>query len=219
MDRFGIKRSVLPPDSQILNELQSNYQQYKKFIWTVCAVFCGYTLLLAMMWLLIRRRKRAEQALSASEKRYRAIIEDQTELICRHLPDFTITFVNEAYCRYFNRSREELVGKSFLLFVPEEGRAAIQAYFSTMNSNNPVVTDEHIVTAPDGELHWQQWTSRAIFDEFGVITEFQGVGRDITERRMVEKALRESEKQQRLLFNNLQSGIVVYAPDTSVIHV
>ncbi|WP_199316451.1 PAS domain S-box protein [Tolypothrix sp. FACHB-123] len=35
------------------------------------------------------------------QARYRAIIEDQTELICRFLPDTTIVYVNEAYCRFF----------------------------------------------------------------------------------------------------------------------
>jgi PAS domain S-box-containing protein len=47
----------------------------------------------------ITDRKRAEEALRESELRYRAVVEDQTELICRFLPDGTLTFVNEAYCR------------------------------------------------------------------------------------------------------------------------
>jgi len=68
-------------------------------------------------------RKRAEvlqatRALRESEARYRAIVEDQTELICRFLPDGTLTFVNGAYCRYFGRKREELVGSSFMLYIP-----------------------------------------------------------------------------------------------------
>ena len=44
-----------------------------------------------------------------SEKKYRTIVEDQTELICRFLPDGTLTFVNEVYCRYFNKKPEELL--------------------------------------------------------------------------------------------------------------
>ena len=55
----------------------------------------------------ITRRKRAEQALRESEERYRAVVQDQTELICRWLPDTTLTFVNDAYCHYFGKVRPE----------------------------------------------------------------------------------------------------------------
>ena len=52
--------------------------------------------------------ERTEEALRESESRYRAIVEDQTELICRFLPDMTVLFVNEAYCRCFGTTPEEL---------------------------------------------------------------------------------------------------------------
>src|SRR5690242_21721959 len=42
--------------------------------------------------------KRAEDALRASEERYREVLDSQTDLICRYLPDATLTYVNEAYC-------------------------------------------------------------------------------------------------------------------------
>ncbi|MBW2186681.1 MAG: PocR ligand-binding domain-containing protein [Deltaproteobacteria bacterium] len=218
MQRFGIKRSLLPPDSQILNEPQSDYQQHKKIIWTVFAVFLGYTLLLAMMWVLIRRRKSAEQALFASEKHYRAIVEDQTELICRHLPDFTITFVNEAYCRYFNRSREELIGQKFLTLVPENQWRGVKDYFSTLNWTNPVETHEHIVTTPDGGIYWNRWTNRAIFDDNGEIVEFQGVGRDITEHRKAEQALKESEQKFRSLVEASPIAMAISKGNDDVIY-
>jgi PAS domain-containing protein len=47
------------------------------------------------------------QALQASEARYRSVVDSQSELICRWRPDGTLTFVNEAYCRYFDKTREK----------------------------------------------------------------------------------------------------------------
>jgi PAS domain S-box-containing protein len=47
-----------------------------------------------------------------SEERYRAIVENQIEMICFYQADGTITFVNAAYCRYFNKNQEELIGIS-----------------------------------------------------------------------------------------------------------
>ena len=56
--------------------------------------------------------------LEESEQRYRNIVEDQTEFISRFLPDGTHVFVNEAYCRCFNKTRNELIGKKFIPPVP-----------------------------------------------------------------------------------------------------
>jgi PAS domain S-box-containing protein len=129
-------------------------------------------------------------ALSMSEERYRAIVEDQTELICRFLPDGTLTFVNEAYCRYFGKPREELIGYSFSPLVAEEDKALVVAAFNSLDKSNQVVTYEHRVVLPDGSLRWQQWTDRLVFFESGKILEYASVGRDITERKKAEDELR-----------------------------
>ena len=57
------------------------------------------------------RRWRVTRGLAVSEERYRNVVQTQTELICRYLPDTTLTFVNDAYCRYFGKSRAELKAK------------------------------------------------------------------------------------------------------------
>lgn len=56
----------------------------------------------------------AEEKLRQSEERYRGIVDSQIDLVCRYLPDTTLTFVNDAYCRFFGKSREELLGSSYL---------------------------------------------------------------------------------------------------------
>src|SRR6185295_4451727 len=63
-------------------------------------------------------RQRADQALHESEERYREVVESQTELVCRYRADTTLTFVNEAYCRFFGKRREELIGSKFLELIP-----------------------------------------------------------------------------------------------------
>ena len=55
-------------------------------------------------------RRRQESALRQSEERYRAVVDSQTELVCRFTPDLTLTFVNEAYCRFLGKRRDEVLG-------------------------------------------------------------------------------------------------------------
>lgn len=137
----------------------------------------------------ILERQRVEEALRQSEARYRAIVEDQTELVCRFLPDGTFTFVNQAYCRYFARSQEELLGHIFAPVILDEDLEQVETQLSTLSLANPVTTIANRIIRPNGEIRFQQWINRAIFDEQNRPVEFQAVGRDITELKRTEEAL------------------------------
>jgi PAS domain S-box-containing protein len=131
------------------------------------------------------------------ERVYREIVELQTELICRFRPDCTLTFVNEAYARAFGRSRESLIGRSFLELVPEASWDAIRNALSALTPASPRQSYAHPVLYPDGKEGWQHWTDLAIFDERGRAVEFQSVGRDVTELKTIEAKLRASEERYR----------------------
>jgi PAS domain S-box-containing protein len=141
----------------------------------------------------ITERKRTEEALKISEHRYRAIIQDQTELICRYLPDGCLSFVNEAYCRYFNKTEAELIGYQVIPFFSDEMQDVIREMMDSLNQDEPVVEMEHCVTV-NGKERWQHWIGRAMYDDNGKLFEYQGVGRDITERKQVEKELRRAKE-------------------------
>ncbi len=137
----------------------------------------------------VRKRKAIELALKKSEAQYRGIVEDQTDLICRFLPDGQLTFVNQAYCAYFGLTADDLIGRRFFPLIPEEDRAAIEAKFLAMSIDCSVVQYEHRVILPTGEVRWQSWSDRAIFDDAGQVVEYQGVGRDISDRKLQEAAV------------------------------
>lgn len=164
-------------------------------------------------------RKQAEIALRASESRYRAIVEDQTELICRFLPDGSLTFVNEAYCRYFDMPRQALLGHDFLFLVPPADQQFIRNKLASLDHHNPVITLENCVVTPNNGVRWQQWTNHALLNNKNQVIEFQSVGRDITERKqaMVEQErLLIAEREQRILAETL--GEVFLALTSQISH-
>lgn len=139
----------------------------------------------------------SRQRIKESEERYRAVVEGQTELICRFRPDGTHVFVNEAYCRYLKRSREEILGHAVLPELPKEERERLARHFRGLTPEHPVGRIDHETVLPGGAVTWQSWVDHAIFDENGRLVEYQSVGRDISDYKKAVRELRESEKKYR----------------------
>ena len=159
----------------------------------------------------ILRTKHTEELLLVSEERYRNVVEDLPALICRFLPDGTLTFVNDHYCRYFDALPEDLVGQNFFQFIPEEQRAEVRQHYTSLTLENPVKTYEHQVLAPDGTTRWQRWTDRALFAPQDFPVEYQSIGEDITKQVQRNQALHESEQRYRRLLELTNDGIAIHS--------
>jgi PAS domain S-box-containing protein len=157
----------------------------------------------------ITERHKTAQALRESESRYRSVVETQTELVVRYKKDTTLTFVNDAYCRYFDKTREEFIGARVLNLIPRDSRDAVESHIESLFQNPREEIFEHKVLLSGGGVGWLHWVSKPILGEDGQIIEFQGVGRDITEQRRAEDELKQSEERWRLIFDNSAVGIVV----------
>ena len=133
-----------------------------------------------------------------SEQTLRAVVEDQTEMICRFDREFRLTFVNRAYCEAFGKSEQDLIGSVFLdLIVDENARRDLAAGLLELSPHTPVLYGDYPERSPDGTIVWQSWANRALFDEDGELREFQAVGRDITAERGMIEALEASEARLR----------------------
>jgi PAS domain S-box-containing protein len=146
---------------------------------------------------MIQQLKHSESKLRESEERYRGVVESQSEFITRFRPDGTITFANEAYCRYFGLPDCDITGKRFIPAIPDEERKRLDEGFRNLTPENPELSIEHRIILANGESRWHQWNDRAIFSPEGNVIEYQSIGRDITEQRQIEKDLIESERRFR----------------------
>jgi len=167
----------------------------------------------------VTARNAALDRLSASEERYRALVEDQTEFVVRWTPDGTRTFVNQAYCRHLHAPRETLLGSTF--FSPEEEaeRLEVLVKLADWSPGNPPIASRQLFLEADGEQRWLEWFDRAIHDEGGRIVEIQSVGRDIHEQVLAQERQRASDARFRTLFEHSPDAIFVESLEGEVLDV
>jgi len=131
----------------------------------------------------------AGRHLRASHERFQRIVDEQVEMICRCLPDDTLTYVNPAFCAYFDLSPEQLLGTCAIHLVHPEDRETRRRHQLGLTPLRPVGAVEHRVVNAAGQVRWLQWTDRASFDAAGQALEYLAVGRDITERREADERM------------------------------
>ncbi len=159
-------------------------------------------------------RERALEALRDSEERYRGVVEAQTEFIVRQRPDGAITFTNDAFRRHRGMTRQEMpAGYNGLERLPAAARDTVLRHWFSLSPEQPIVTYDLRLDQPDGSARYEQWTDRAVFDSQGRLVEYQSIGRDITEQRRAEAALRESEERYRGVVEAQNEFIVRQTPD------
>ncbi len=144
----------------------------------------------------ITLRKQAEQAVRDSEQRYRELVESQQDVLVRFDMNGHVTFANDSLCRTLGQPREQILGRSFLHYVHQDDRpAAIGAMRSLQTPPHRATVENRALTRHG--WRWFNWESRGIDDESGTVVAVQSVGRDVTDRRTAEEALRASLEELR----------------------
>ncbi len=143
----------------------------------------------------ITEQEKLKEALYQSETRYRSIVDDQTDMIYRMVPDGTITFANRSFCEYAGKSPGAIAGTSFREYIPETSLDAVNASLYSLTPESPVDSVEYISLQEDGKTGWQQWIIRALFNESDEIIEYQCVGRDITDLITITEMLKENNRR------------------------
>ncbi|HNV46200.1 MAG TPA: PAS domain S-box protein [Spirochaetota bacterium] len=153
---------------------------------------------------------------SDSERRYRAIVENQPVAVCRWRPDTTLTYANEYYFRHIARPGEK-EGKRWIEFVPEEHRSAIMEYYREISETPRIATLEHPVYGADGTIRWFSWMDVPIFDDDGRLAEFQSVGTDITDRKEYESKIERAAQEWSTTFDSIQDAVWLLDKDFRVL--
>ena len=149
----------------------------------------------------ISERKEMERALRRQEQEYRSLINLQSELLVRVDADGLFEFVSDSYCATFGKTREELVGHSFMPLVHEDDREPTRRAMEALYTPPHRCRLEQRVKTIDG-WRWFEWDDTAVLDDQGGIVAILGAGRDITERKTIEE-------ERRQILDSLPLPVVV----------
>lgn len=145
----------------------------------------------------ITREKKAEKKLRQREEQLRGILESQHDMIVRVDLENRFTYVNEAYCKTFGKSREELIGQSFTPMVHEEDlEDTLKALEKVFEPPYRAYMEQRALTVKG--WRWITWEDSGILNEEGQVVEIQGVGRDITSRKKMEEELLKASKLESI---------------------
>jgi PAS domain S-box-containing protein len=170
----------------------------------------GITQDVTMMRAVVAKAKEAES-------RYRTIVENQVELICRYRPDLTLIFCNEAYARLYGKTPAGIIGTSLGDYVDAAELVDIKAVIDRLMSGQSISHSEQAKILPGGRIAWYSWSDVPIADLDGKITEIQGVGRDVTARRQMESDLQASEQKLRLAIESIPDAFALYDADDRLV--
>ena len=165
----------------------------------------------------ITERKQAEEALKENERKYRELVENANSIILRWNRDGKITFMNEFGQKFFGYTEKEILGRHVVGTIVPEMESTGRDIRPLMDKicANPKDYEHNINEnmRRNGERVWISWTNKTVLDRQGQAMEIFSIGSDITERKQVEEALRESESKFRIIFESANDSFCLMDQD------
>ena len=144
--------------------------------------------------------------------RLKAVLDSQTEAVCRVTPEGSLTFANKAYCRLVGRDWSQLVGRNITEWVPEEDRPRVLEDLQTVSAGETSGVFEYRNIAADGRVHWMRWSTHPVIEPH--LREVQRIGIDVTGEHEAEEKARHFEA---VLHNSLYE-IYFFDVETLLFH-
>ena len=215
MQRFGIDLSDIPEDSIVINKPRTFYSEHKGLIWSAIVGIGGLVLIIFILASNIIIRRRAEESLLESKEHYRTLFEGSRDAIFLHNLEGKFIDANQAMLDLFGYTREEMIGMNSIdIHAHPEDRSK---FLNELVQKGFHRDYEIKLKKKDGtEIDCLLTASIRRADD-GTIIGYQGIIRDISDKKLLESQLLQAQKMEavgRLAggiahdFNNLLTTII-----------
>lgn len=155
----------------------------------------------------ITPQRRAEEMLRTSEEKYRSLLESIDEGYFEIDLAGNFILINDAVCKIFKYSRDELLGMNYIDYCVSEGAGHIARVFNgTYNSGNPATGIDVDIIRQDGAVRILAMSASLALDLSGAPQGFRGVLRDVTDRRQLERELEKRGRDLAVKTRNLEEA-------------
>lgn len=200
---------VISVESEALNAFNETDERLLKTVANQAAVAFENAHLFQTLQGELTERKKAEEALRASEERYRLITQYVDDIVWQLDAQLNFVYSSPATKRVLGYAVEEVLGRNVIELLDEEGISQMQKINQARLAGKPLPNplSDYKMKHKDG--HWVdvEVHSVPVFDDQQGLAGFVGVTRQITERKQIELALRASEEKYRGLMESLDSVI------------
>lgn len=138
-----------------------------------------------------------------------ALLYDLPVIIYHFLPDHKVVFANRSFLNFSNTTSEKIIGKVFTPDIHPDDSEIFDNIFNSLSPGSSVSKLTCRLKFSDDDIRWTEWSITSLFDNRGVFSEYQAAITDLTERRKFEFALKQSEQQYRLSFEQAGDMIVI----------
>ena len=205
MERWGIPEDRLPADSIVMYKRTSFFEEYRQIVIGTLIVFIILISVISALIVSIQRRKRADLLLQASELKYRTLIEQMPDMVWHKDINSMYLSCNSNYANVLGITAETIKGRMDEDLYKKELAAKYQADDkSVVMTGQPFEADE--LWEESGEIRWLHTSKVPLFDEGANIIGTIGIGRDITDRKRSEDALKENEERHRAILMTALDG-------------